>query len=806
MADAGELKARATLDNSEFLAALQGIAANVEKAVQTSSDTLKGMQEAFGKVTDAVGKLAALGGLTAFAKEALDAANQTAKLEAGFKAILGPGEETRALFEKLKGMELTSLFDFEKTLGPAAKNMLMLGVSADQTAKTMKAVVDAAAGLKEGPEYINEVTSTIATMQSHLVASQKDMKALQKEGVDAWGALAREIGTSVPEAQEKVKKGLISSQTVTEAVTKEMGDRFAGAAERSTDSWKGAMHILDETGKQGMEALGKTIKDILTEAKPIIEGVSKALKELSDWWTGLSGPVKQAIVIIVGVTGAVIALQSAFGALKLAAAALSLNPTTLAVSAALAALVLLGKWVYENWPAIKAVMMKLWDGIAEFWGAVWKKITDVIGSVVGWIKDKIDALSPVIDFLKKLFSPLIAVWTVEWNLIVAVVKKALGWVLDLISGLGGALDKFIGWIKGIFGKMPGAEQLKGLGSTWEVEQKKLEAAKTATDAKTKSDEAAAAASAKQRISAQQAEGQELAAANAAKGAAEERKKAAEEAKKAAAEQQKLAEGVRKGYEALRAVAPDVAAAFAASMGGLREDASKTAEVFGTAWAKMSRAQKDTAIETLALGAALKGLGVTSEAGFQNAEADAEKFYRTVQTSSRSTAADAIAAQNAVIAAYQKHADFLNSDLKKAYEQGKMSADAYYAEVVNRAQAALDATLKLAAEGKASESSVLAARQQVAAATKALAENTAKEVSAAYAAIGEKSKQDLDKSTQQWAEYYATLVKTAGAGSRQAAEAEQKTWEAVRARLQAEGKDFTDAQMAQFEALKLKVES
>jgi hypothetical protein len=181
-----------------------------------------------------------------FGASALEAAKNTAHLEAAFKAINGPGADTNKLLDDLAGMEFHSLYDFEDTLGPAAKNMLDLGISSDQAGKTMSALVDAASGMKKGPEWITAVSGTLATMQTHIVASGKDFKALEAQGVDAWGALAKEIGTSIPEAMEKVKAGTVSAETVTAAVTKQLGEQWKGAGDASVQGWEGAMHILDQ--------------------------------------------------------------------------------------------------------------------------------------------------------------------------------------------------------------------------------------------------------------------------------------------------------------------------------------------------------------------------------------------------------------------------------------------------------------------------------------------------------------------------------------------------------------------------------
>src|SRR5262252_3478166 len=338
MADAGDIKARATLDNAEFMGALKAMGDEIGKSAQSAATSLQSITSGFGAITDALAGIGAAVGLSEFAKQCLDVTNKVDALSAAFKALNGPTQETADLLETLQGMEFKSLYDFEDTLGPAAKNMLMLGVSADDTAKAMQALADQAAAMKEGPQYIEEVSNALAKMNSHVVANQRDMKALQQFGIDAYGALAREIGTSVPNAIEEVKKGMISAQTVIQAVTADMEKNFGGAAERSLDSWKGAMHVLSESTEEAQQAIGRVIKDVFTDIAPIIKAAADEILKLVDIFKDLPTPVKDAIIIIPIATGMVAALAVAFGALGIALEAVSFNPITLAIGAAVGAL------------------------------------------------------------------------------------------------------------------------------------------------------------------------------------------------------------------------------------------------------------------------------------------------------------------------------------------------------------------------------------------------------------------------------------------------------------------------------------
>ena len=360
MADLGDLVARILLDSKEFNVAMK----DVETQASDTADKASGSMGGLGGAMDLLsGAAVALGAVFAFDKlvdfgaSALEAAANTEHLETAFRAINGPTAETNKLLDDLAGMEFASLFDFEDTLGPAAKNMLDLGVSADQTGKTMSALVDAASGLKKGPEWITAVSGTIATMQTHIVASAKDMKALEAQGVSAWGALAAKIGTDVPTAMEKVKAGLVSADTVTQAVTEQMGERFKGAGEASLHGWQGAMHLLDQATENVMVALGKTIGEMIIAIKPLLDIAIKAILEFAKAWESTQGPVQ---------------------------------------------------WIMENWPAIKAVWEELsrylgvvFEPVVKRWESDWNNIKVIFSTVFDWISKAVGVFTQGIGELFK---------------------------------------------------------------------------------------------------------------------------------------------------------------------------------------------------------------------------------------------------------------------------------------------------------------------------------------------------------------------------------------------------------------------
>src|SRR5215831_5295178 len=132
-ADAGELKARATLDNTEFLSSLKELVSQIQSNSEQAANGITKMTEGFQAMAEAVGAVEIAKKIEEFAADCIDAAVQVNKLKAAFDVLAGSQEESNKAFEDLKELGLESVFSFADTLGPAAKNMMMLGMSAEDT-------------------------------------------------------------------------------------------------------------------------------------------------------------------------------------------------------------------------------------------------------------------------------------------------------------------------------------------------------------------------------------------------------------------------------------------------------------------------------------------------------------------------------------------------------------------------------------------------------------------------------------------------------------------------------------------------
>jgi tape measure domain-containing protein len=743
MADAGELKARATLENQQFLKAVADMTRASQEAAQQTAQRFEAIGDAIGKVSGAVAAIGALGGLTAFGAAALEASHAVELLHGAFVALNGATAETEAIFENLSALEMKSMFDFEDTIGPAAKQMMQLGVSAEDTQEQMTALVDAAAGLKQGPEWITAVSASFAEMQSHVVATSKDMKMLEKQfGPEVWNAVAKQIGTSVPEAIEKVKAGLVTTQQVAQAVTANLKERFAGAAEDAASGWRGAMHRLDQATEDVMVKIGDTVDSIFTKMAPIIEKVVEVIGDLAKWFESLPGPVKEAAVAVTAITTAVAGALAAFAAIKSAVAGLGLaaafNPMTLAITGAVAALTLLGVWVYNNWPAIKAAFDKVIDFLSTLFSPLinlWKAALGILWGII-----------------EPWFTNLMKFWKGVWDGFVAVGKWAIDMFMKVFKGLLSLLEKIPG-MEGL------TKKFEAIGKSWSDAQDKMEADKKLREDAEKAANAAAAAETKRR----KEQGDQTKKALELAGQEEEaRKKAAEAAKKAAEEAKKQLDAMSAGYEKLLGLAPDAAKAVGELFPFVTKNTAAV-KMFGAAWDLLPEKLKRVIESALDLDAAFKTLGITSETKLRQGVADAEAAFWKLIASGKASKNDLQAAALAIEEANKKLAERLKNDTIPTFE-----------DLNNGVGLATDAMKDFGGQ------LAVVTGQQLAALDKALKDTkkAIKEHEDAWHAIGEKTPEELQKEVEAAKKAEEDISQSTAKGSEEQLKARKRTLEAT----------------------------
>ncbi|EMK2594057.1 tape measure protein [Bacillus cereus] len=368
-----------------------------------------------------------------------------------------------------------------------AKKMVAAGMEAEKVKPVFTAIADAAFGVGDGAESIDQITDAFASMQSAGTVYADDINRLVDAGIPAWQMLANQTGKSVAEIKDHASKGLLSSNEAIDMLVKGIEEgtdgvaghtaAMAGLAKTAGDtisgSWAnlktaivtsvaniadvlkgdiiGALQNLTDKFK----ALGEITKSegfkngllaMVGALKTFVNVIGSAISVMKPFTPVLLGIVSAFMTFkaIVGVTAlvtqAIGGLVLAFNAMKLA---MMTNPFTAIIAATVGLSVALVA-LYKTNETFR-------NGVIAIWGAVKSAFIiplTLIGGMLDIVKNKLVQFGQVLSTIPgvaKLF----------WNsfkdsAIFAGLVSVLGMVASGVRSLGSALGSVPSVAQGFF--------------------------------------------------------------------------------------------------------------------------------------------------------------------------------------------------------------------------------------------------------------------------------------------------------------------------------------------------------------------
>lgn len=161
-----------------------------------------------------------------------------------------------------------------------AKKMVAAGMEGTKVKGVFQAIADAAYGVGDGAESIDQITSAIAGMQSAGVVYADDINRLVDAGIPAWQILANASQKSVTDMKEAVSDGTLEAGKAIETLRKGIEEgtdgvagstaRMAGLAKTAGDTLSGSMAnfrtAITTTIVKGLEPFKKVAVDALGSA------------------------------------------------------------------------------------------------------------------------------------------------------------------------------------------------------------------------------------------------------------------------------------------------------------------------------------------------------------------------------------------------------------------------------------------------------------------------------------------------------------------------------------------------------------
>lgn len=313
--------------------------------------------------------------------------------------------------------------------GTALRNILLsLSAPTDKAKKQLDAlgisVFDAEGNMRSMEDIIGDLNGALDSMTEEertnvisTIFNKRDLKsvnALLGTSSARWTELSGAIGDAEGAAQEM--------------------------ADTQLDNLKGQLTIL----KNNLIEAGLALSERLT---PYIEKAAGYVKQLIDWFNGLSDETKDLVVkigLIVAAIGPALLIGGKI--MKLAGSLMSVlsfltSPMGLIVLA-IGAVVAAGVALYKNWDKVKAFAQKLWNNlkqifqrIKDFILGVWNGLKTAASTVWNGIKNTITTIGNGIK------SGLSTVWTNiktnaqnNWNNMKTVASTVWNGIKDTITG------------------------------------------------------------------------------------------------------------------------------------------------------------------------------------------------------------------------------------------------------------------------------------------------------------------------------------------------------------------------------------
>lgn len=367
-----------------------------------------------------------------------------------------------------------SVDDLMKKAIEGAPQIKMLGLSFEEGVALLgqfeTSGVDASSALSGLTKAAGSYATQGKTLKEGLVETIDKIKNTTSE-TEAMG-LAMEIfgAKKAPQMIDAIKRGSFDFQSFAESAEYSVGavSKTFEATLDPIDKFKTAQNSVT----LAMSELGAAIAEVLA---PVFEVLGNIVKDIAAWFSGLPGPVKEFIVILGGVVtvagilvpifltlqAAAVALGTSIGAMIVAAAPI-IGIAALIV-AAIAAVVIGIKYLWDTNEGFRDAVMTVWNAILEVINKVVSEVSDFImsmfGVVVDWwtenqelIKSSAEivwnAILSVINTVMTALQPLIqAAWSniqlvieTVWTVIKTIVETAINTVLGIIKAVMQAIN------------------------------------------------------------------------------------------------------------------------------------------------------------------------------------------------------------------------------------------------------------------------------------------------------------------------------------------------------------------------------
>lgn len=407
----GELWVKLGLDARAFEQGIKEAQGKSRTFGSTLSNILSAAVSGSKMLLDGITVLA--GGFGAAGIAGIKMAGQMEQTKIAFTTMLGSAEKADKFIRGLWDFAAKTPFEFEG-LAQSSRQLLAFGFQAKEIVPMMTAIGDAVSALGGGALEIDRVTYALGQMRAKGKVSAEEMMQLAELGIPVWQMLADAIGTSIPEAMDKVSKGAIDATTGINAILTGMGTKFKGSMEAQSQTLLGLWSTVKDNITGILRTLGQEIidtfdlKDKLAKAITVLQEFTNTLTQFFDLVSqkGLRQAIQE--MIPEGMQAKIVLVAGAIAG-ALVPAIWSLAAGIIAATVPLLPFIAAGMAV----AGLAFLIYKSWEPIKEFFSEIWESIKTTA----------INAANAVLDFLRQWGPLILAAITGPIGLLVYAIVK-----------------------------------------------------------------------------------------------------------------------------------------------------------------------------------------------------------------------------------------------------------------------------------------------------------------------------------------------------------------------------------------------
>lgn len=222
----------------------------------------------------AIAGVISIGAFTQLSKTIITLADNLEQAHNAFTTMLGSAEKAEKMLQDLSNFAAKTPFNLPE-VRQNAKQLLAMGVSAENIIPTMKALGDVAAGTGANFSRLALNYGQVIT-QGHLTG--RELRDFAVNWVPILDALAESLGKTKTEVQWMISDGLVSANDVTKAfemMTSE-GWKFADLMKKQSQTFTGLVSNFQDQLSQMWERIGSGFLPVLKSA---VDGLTELVEK-----------------------------------------------------------------------------------------------------------------------------------------------------------------------------------------------------------------------------------------------------------------------------------------------------------------------------------------------------------------------------------------------------------------------------------------------------------------------------------------------------------------------------------------------